>query len=311
MFSSRKAVVEIDDVPTKWIFEHYLRLQEKLTGQDVRIKSIFNEFDNDPSMYVFFSSKTNDYRFKCFSTGKTGSGIDLVKHLYDLNYRDAVLKLVDEYKAFLNKEDYVSTPVIPVERWSIDSYKTRSWTTDDAKYWTQFNIGSKLLEKYNVKPLAEYVLSRGMESFSRKGSKVYGYFNANGDLCKIYQPGSEKKFLMIKNYIQGWDQVEGKELLLVCSSLKDIMSIKSLGIECDCVAPNSENSSIDSIVEWIKAYPKKYIIFDNDTAGIKAMEKYKKDYGIPFLHVDLSKDISDSIKDHGAKKVKQYLKEHL
>jgi hypothetical protein len=311
MFSSRKAVVEIDDVPTKWIFEHYLRLQEKLTGQDVRIKSIFNEFDNDPSMYVFFSSKTNDYRFKCFSTGKTGSGIDLVKHLYDLNYRDAVLKLVDEYKAFLNKEDYVSTPVIPVERWSIDSYKTRSWTTDDAKYWTQFNIGSKLLEKYNVKPLAEYVLSRGMESFSRRGSKVYGYFNANGDLCKIYQPGSEKKFLMIKNYIQGWDQVEGKELLLVCSSLKDIMSIKSLGIECDCVAPNSENSSIDSIVEWIKAYPKKYIIFDNDTAGIKAMERYKKEYGIPFIHVDLSKDISDSIRDHGAKKVKEYLKEHL
>ena len=311
MFSSRKAVVEIDDVPTKWIFEHYLRLQEKLTGQDVRIKSIFNEFDNDPSMYVFFSSKTNDYRFKCFSTGKTGSGIDLVKHLYDLNYRDAVLKLVDEYKAFLNKEDYVSTPVIPVERWSIDSYKTRSWTTDDAKYWTQFNIGSKLLEKYNVKPLAEYVLSRGMESFSRRGSKVYGYFNANDDLCKIYQPGSEKKFLMIKNYIQGWDQIEGKELLLVCSSLKDIMSIKSLGIECDCVAPNSENSGIDSIVEWIKAYPKKYIIFDNDTAGIKAMERCKKDYGIPFLHVDLSKDISDSIRDHGAKKVKEYLKEHL
>jgi len=311
MFSSRKAVVEIDDVPTKWIFEHYLRLQEKLTGQDVRIKSIFNEFDNDPSMYVFFSSKTNDYRFKCFSTGKTGSGIDLVKHLYDLNYRDAVLKLVDEYKAFLNKEDYVSTPVIPVERWSIDSYKTRSWTTDDAKYWTQFNIGSKLLEKYNVKPLAEYVLSRGMESFSRGGSKVYGYFNANDDLCKIYQPGSEKKFLMIKNYIQGWDQIEGKELLLVCSSLKDIMSIKSLGIECDCVAPNSENSGIDSIVEWIKAYPKKYIIFDNDTAGIKAMERCKKDYGIPFLHVDLSKDISDSIRDHGAKKVKEYLKEHL
>jgi len=311
MFSSRKAVVEIDDVPTKWIFEHYLRLQEKLTGQDVRLKSIFNEFDNDPSMYVYFSSRTNDYRFKCFSSGNSGSGIDLVKHLYKLNYRDAVLKVVDDYKAFLNKEDYVAEPVVPVERWSIDSYNTRSWTTDDAKYWTQFNIGSKLLEKYNVKPLAEYVLSRGMESFSRKGSKVYGYFNANDELCKIYQPGSEKKFLMIKNYIQGWDQVEGKELLLVCSSLKDIMSIKSLGIECDCVAPNSENSGIDSIVEWIKAYPKKYIIFDNDPAGIKAMERCKKDYGIPFLHVDLSKDISDSIKDHGAKKVKEYLKEHL
>lgn len=311
MFSSRKAVVEIDDVPTKWIFEHYLKLQEKLKGQDVKLKSVFNEFDNDPSMYVYMCSRSNTYKFKCFSSGYHGNAINLVQLVCKLDYRNAILKIIEDYKAFLSNEDYVHTPIVAVPKWSVDSYNIRSWTKDDANYWTQFNIGSKLLEKYNVKPLAEYVLSRGIESFSRKGSKVYGYFNAKDELCKIYQPGSEKKFLMIKNYIQGWDQIEGKELLLVCSSLKDIMSVKSLGIDCDCIAPNSENSSIDCIIEWIKAYPRKYIIFDNDAAGIKTMERYKKEYGIPFIHVNLSKDISDSIRDHGAKKVKEYLKEHL
>jgi len=311
MFSSRKAVVEIDDVPTKWIFEHYLKLQEKLKGQDVKLKSVFNEFDNDPSMYVYVCSRSNTYKFKCFSSGHHGNAINLVQLVCKLDYRNAILKVIEDYKAFLSNEDYTHTPIVAVAKWSVDSYNIRSWTKDDANYWTQFNIGSKLLEKYNVKPLAEYVLSRGIESFSRKGSKVYGYFNAKDELCKIYQPGSEKKFLMIKNYIQGWDQIEGKELLLVCSSLKDIMSVKSLGIDCDCIAPNSENSSIDCIIEWIKAYPTKYIIFDNDAAGIKTMERYKKEYGIPFIHVNLSKDISDSIKDHGAKKVKEYLKEYL
>ena len=311
MFSSRKAVVEIDDVPSKWIFEHYLKLQEKLKGQDVKLKSVFNEFDNDPSMYVYMCSRSTTYKFKCFSSGHHGNGINLVQLVCKLDYRNAILKVIEDYKAFLSNEDYVHTPTVAVPKWLIDSYEVRSWTKDDANYWTQFNIGSKLLEKYNVKPLAEYVLSRGIESFSRKGSKVYGYFNTKDELCKIYQPGSEKKFLMIKNYIQGWDQIEDKELLLVCSSLKDIMSIKSLGIDCDCIAPNSENSSIDCIIEWIKGYPKKYIIFDNDLAGIKTMKRYNKEYGISFIHVDLSKDISDSIRDHGAKKVKEYLKEHL
>lgn len=311
MFSSRKAVVEIDDVPSKWIFEHYLKLQEKLKGQDVKLKSTFNEFDNNPSMYVYMCSRSNTYKFKCFSSGHHGNAINLVQLVCKLDYRNAILKVIEDYKAFLSNEDYVHIPTVAVAKWSVDSYKIRSWTKDDANYWTQFNIGSKLLEKYNVKPLAEYVLSRGIESFSRKGSKVYGYFNVKDELCKIYQPGSEKKFLMIKNYIQGWDQIEGKELLLVCSSLKDIMSVKSLSIDCDCIAPNSENSSIDCIIEWIKGYPKKYIIFDNDLAGIKTMERYKKEYGIPFIHVNLSKDISDSIRDHGAKKVKEYLKEHL
>ena len=38
------------------------------------------------------------------------------------------------------------------------------------------------------------------------------------------------------------------------------------------------------------------------------MYKYHEEYGLPYLLLDLSKDISDSVKDHGAKKVKEYFK---
>jgi len=44
---------------------------------------------------------------------------------------------------------------------------------------------------------------------------------------------------------------------------------------------------------------------------LKQWKNIRKIMEFHFIHVDLSKDISDSIKDHGAKKVKQYLKEHL
>jgi hypothetical protein len=107
------------------------------------------------------------------------------------------------------------------------------------------------------------------------------------------------------NYLQGWDQIEGKDRLFVCSSLKDIMSFRSLKIEGDYIAPQSENSQIHCYIDWIQSYPEKYIIFDNDTPGLSVMMKYEEVYKIPYLHLKLSKDISDSIKDYGARTVKQ------
>jgi hypothetical protein len=119
----------------------------------------------------------------------------------------------------------------------------------------------------------------------------------------------DKKFMNFSRYIQGWDQLEGTPRLFICSSLKDIMAMKSLGIIGDYIAPSSENSSIEPIMHWIQEeYPKKYVIFDNDDAGKRMMEKYKKEYDLPYLMLDLSKDISDSVKEHGAKKVKECFK---
>ena len=87
------------------------------------------------------------------------------------------------------------------------------------------------------------------------------------------------------------------------------MAMKSLGIVGDYIAPSSENAGLDSIKNWIQEeYLDKYVIFDNDDAGKKGMYKYYEEYDIPYLLLDLSKDISDSVKDHGAKKVKEYFK---
>jgi hypothetical protein len=304
MFSSKKALIEIQNIPDAWIFKYYLKLHTELTGQSEKIKSIFNPKDNDPSMYVFVN-RDGRYRYKCFSTGIGGSSIDLVMRLFELDYKDAVAKIINDYHNDDGLKEQL--PIVPPSKWILDDYQTRAWSTADARFWSAFNIGSEMLEHYNVKPLASYSMHRdGNDHFSLSRPMMYGYFTSKGELYKLYQPNSTNKFMtFMPNYLQGWDQIEGKDRLFVCSSLKDIMSFRSLKIEGDYIAPQSENSQIHCYIDWIQSYPEKYIIFDNDTPGLSVMMKYEEVYKIPYLHLKLSKDISDSIKDYGARTVKQ------
>jgi DNA primase len=89
------------------------------------------------------------------------------------------------------------------------------------------------------------------------------------------------------------------------------MSLYSLGIEGNIIAPSSENARINLVKDWVDLHKEKYTIFDNDPAGIKAMQNYEEMYNIPYLLIPLSKDISDSVKDHGAKTVKTVIKSML
>lgn len=88
------------------------------------------------------------------------------------------------------------------------------------------------------------------------------------------------------------------------------MSIKSLKLQVDVIAPDSENTMIkaETMEELNEKYKKIIILFDNDEAGIKSMQTYKEKY--PFIEtavLPMSKDVSDSIKDFGAKEVRNRL----
>ena len=302
MFSSRKAIVHSTDIPSSWIFEHYLKLDVKLTGQNHRLKSIFNSNDNDPSMFVYLSG--NQYYFKCFSTGKQGDAYNLIQMLYDCDFATAFNMVKEAYLA--NDVIRFADHITPESKWIISKYQVKSkWDKTDAAYWSKYNIGSKILEKFNVAPLSSYTMVKDGESFTVNKSKVYGYFTAAGELHKIYRPEEEYRFMTVKSVIQGWDQISSNtDRLFICSSLKDVMSLYSLGMSGNIIAPPSENNRIDVIKDWVSLHKEKYTIFDNDPPGLKAMEMYQDIYDIPYLLLPLSKDLSDSVKDHGARKVK-------
>lgn len=317
MLRVKSLVTNITQIPREWIFEHYLQLPEKLTGQDVKIKSVFNPNDRTPSMYIYFSN-CQYYKFKDFSTGKAGDFLDLVVYLFNLSSRgEATIKIMNDYNSFIAEhgvEEKIT--IVPKARFHFKNAETRSWTNIDQKFWTKFNIGSKMLEMYNVKPIENYTLEKEEDGETKQivinNGLIYGFHRSNGNLYKIYQPYvKDYKFLKIADYTQGMDQLTLKKpYLVICSSLKDIMSFNSLGYNnVEAIAPDSENVTIPetTIIALRHKYKDMCTIFDNDPPGIESMNKYFKKYGIQGIRLILSKDLSDSVRDYGAAKVREVL----
>lgn len=318
MLSTKNVVANVNDVPIEWVFENYLQLNEKLTGQGINMKSPFST-DFRPSLYVYVSEFSNKYKFKDFSTGKNGDGVSLVQSLFEYPTRGrAAGKILYDYAEYCKKspEDYSKREFKIVKRFAIIEHSVRCWTTPDKKFWSQFGIGTTLLNHYNVKPILEYRLAReengNLVTIPIKGRCVYGYFRADGTLYKIYQPYSTtNKFLKVTDYIQGTDQLTmSVPYLVLCSSLKDVMGFKALGYtKAEAVAPDSENSLIPAhiISSYLHKYKAVCTLFDNDNAGKLSMARYYEHFKLSSVLLPMSKDLTDSIRDFTIPKVRQEL----
>jgi hypothetical protein len=318
MISTKNLICDLTDVPREWVFEHYLNLTEKLTGQDIKMKSIFNTREKTPSMCIYLD-RNGIYKYKDFSSGNGGDAISLVQTLFNLPSRgSASYKIVEDYNQYVLNNDY--NPIKSYKQHSkfkVTDYEMRHWNTLDQKYWMGFHIGSRLLSRYNVVPLEYYIMQKtdendSVSSMTIKGNYIYGYFREDGTLYKIYQPKvKESKFIKVRDYIQGTEQlVFDKPYLIITSSLKDLMAYHKLKISnSEAIAPDSENTMIpENIMSSISSkYQGVCVLFDNDEAGIRAAEKYKLRYGFDYVVLELEKDLSDAIKVHGIDKVRESL----
>ena len=317
MISTKNLVSDLQDVPKEWVFEYYLNLKEKLIGQDIKMLSAFNVKDKVPSMFIYCTG--GYYKFKDFSSGFQGDALELVKALFNLSSRGhAANKIINDYQEYLLHNDVPAVVEFKFhDKFKVVDYEMRHWNTQDSKFWTSFKIGSSLLAKYNVVPLSFFTMEKKEENgsmLSYKFSKAYtyGYFREDGELYKIYMPKvTEKKFIKVQNYVQGIDQLKYEaKYLVITSSLKDLMCFNKLGIgNVECIAPDSENTMIGESVmgKLSKQYSKIIVLFDNDEPGIKAAQRYKDKYGYDYVILDMSKDLSDSVKDYGIEAVRDKL----
>ena len=302
-------ISSIDDIPSEWVFNHYLPLPEELTGQDVKISSVFTTNDKTPSMFVFYSSQKSIYLFSDFSTGKKGNSVDLVRELFTLeNNWQAIQKIESDFK---KHGHYTPKEFVIRERYKLVTYALRNWNNLDAKFWGAYSINSDILSKYNVSPLKSFTLSNGDNTFDVNNVLMYGYFRKDGSLYKVYQPGKDNKFFKAAKYIQGVDQLTFKtSYLIICSSLKDMMAFLRLKINnAEVIAPDSENVIIpERIINVLKErYTKIITLLDNDEAGFRSMQEYKKVYDIDFVHFKYEKDLSDCVKIHGLQSTRELL----
>jgi hypothetical protein len=313
-FSTIKHKTNDFPVPNEWIFENFLNLPEKLGGQSVSIKSIFNKADTNPSMIIYLHN-SGRYKFNDFSSGISGDGVDLIQKLFKLKTRqDAFNKALELYQSADNNE-YEKVDIIKTEK-NIVSYEVREWNEYDVKYWTAYKLDSSDLDRYNVKALSSYTFEiksgDNIELKTFNNTYSYGFFRKDDSLYKIYNPKNKiAKFIKVKNYIQGHDQLKLKyKWLMICSSLKDAMAFSKLKLPIECIAPDSENTMLSE--KQINLYKSKYkiisVLFDNDTAGKKAALKYKEMFDLPIVNFDVEKDLAECIKQHGIKNTKLFIK---
>lgn len=298
-------------IPREWVFEHYLHLGVCLSGQDVNILSVFNSKDTKPSMFVYVDRTTRRYMYKDFSSDKGGDGTDLVQNLFNLTTRgEAAHKIISDYNKYVlsDVKAYAREQFKLREKYKVVAHQTRPWSVMDKKYWTAYYIGSDILNFYKVVPLSEYLLRKEengkVSEILIKVHRAYGYFKEDGTLYKIYQPNNkDSKFIKVLAHIQGYEQLTFKvPYLVICSSIKDMSALKRLKFSnIEMIAPDSENSLIDAeVIAFLKTkYKAICTLFDNDTAGIKSMERYHEQLGLPFAHLQIEKDLAECLKTHG------------
>ena len=317
MISTKNLISGITDVPVEWVFEYYLNLNERLTGQDIKILSVFNPKDKVPSMCVYHSN--GSYKFKDFSSSFQGDNLELVRYMFNLEHRwQAASKITSDYQDYVtNNQRRFEFETVSQDRYKVVDYEIRHWQEHDEKYWTRFHIGSKMLDFYNVMPLSFYVMEKiqtdgNAKSFKHANGFIYGYFKNDGTLYKIYKPmDKERKFAKVQNYIQGSEQLTfDKKYLVITSSLKDLMAFRKLQIkDIEVIAPDSENSMLaeTTMSKLIRQYKKIFVIFDNDEPGIKAAKRYHSKYDIPYIILPLEKDIAEAVEKHGIEETRNNL----
>jgi hypothetical protein len=229
----------------------------------------------------------------------------------------AAYKILEDYQIYVKNNTIAVVDILYHDKYKVVDYEMRHWTNFDQTYWMGYKIGSAILNRYNVVPLAFFTMSKndldGTEiSHTFKKNYLYGYFRDDGSLYKIYMPkNADKKFIKVENYIQGTDQLRHDcKYLLITSSLKDLMAFNRLGISnIEAIAPDSENTMIGekAIGELKPHYEKIIVLFDNDEPGIKAAQRYKDKYGFNTILLPMEKDLSDSVKEHGVDKVREVL----
>lgn len=298
---------DVKDIDPCWVYSHYLNIPlEEFNGGSIKVSTPFKD-EKEPSFIIYY--KDGKLLFRDFSSGKSGDCFNLVQYLleHSQGYKSS---LFEAFRTIL--KDYnkwaMSGGVLTINKlaekptYKVVAHEKRLWDTSDQEYWLDYKLGSKILDWGRIHPLSFYTMSNGTEHFTIRGENIYGYFDKNGDLVKVYQPKNLGfRFTNVKKYIAGSEHERGYDTLIIASSWKDALSIWNLGIEVDIHVHNAENNNFEK--SYLKDIKKRYrfimSLLDNDDTGIKAMLKYKEEHGINYCYVPLKKDIADSVKAYG------------
>lgn len=295
--------------------ETYLEYYLSIPVKKGLFKSPLRE-DKSPTC-AFYRNSLGDIIFKDFSGHFSGNFIKVVMFKYDCCYQKAM-------KIIANDFGYIECPKLqknpkPIE-YSQSEFKdsgeaiiqieAQDFTEDELQWWEQYGITEKILKKFRVFSCKTVFLNGRIFTKSNSKHPIFGYYRGKNEnkteLWRIYLPkhrSKEPRFLSNWKSImlQGAKQLpKSGDLLVITKSLKDCMTLYSLGITA--IAPNSENLFLtESQFNKLKTRFKHIVLFyDNDKAGIHNMNKFKKEVDCVWIPRKYDvKDISDFYAKYG------------
>lgn len=287
----------------------------KLEIKTKLIKSPFRD-DKNPTC-SFYYSKSNRLYLHDFATEEHIDIFEAVKKLFRINYAEAIKKIISDKDRFEIDEYEESRKENKIEFILADS--------SHLDYFNRYHITRETLLKYNVYPAKTIYMNEEAIAKGTKTNPIFCYLFPSGNI-KTYRPltkDKSKKWAGNSNAkdIAGLKQLPKKgKILFVTSSLKDVMTLHTLGY--NAIAFNGEGYGIsgDSAVimeETLSKLEKRfeYIIFymDNDAPGINFGTKLHLKYNKKFIYnpATKEKDLSDFVHKEGIFKAKRLIKKLL
>ncbi len=278
--------------------------------------------DSRPSVSIALIG--NNLLYKDFGyDGHTFNCFGYVMQKFNISFIEALRLIASDFNLKLTSSSpvvtsHTATSKLYPKKHSKIQIKSREWGNNDYYYWgVRYQIPKKLLIKYNVIPISYFWVNNARFKVD------FGYaFKFSDTGYKIYQPYEveSKWFSNIGgDVIQGYTQLpEEGELLIVTSSLKDVLVLTTMGY--NAIAPQSERVMSEDLVLKLKdRFRNIVVLYDNDfnseinpgqTAAKRMCDKYSlSNIVIPETYE--CKDISDLVDAHGFEVGEQLIKELL
>lgn len=269
----------------------------------VSIKSILRK-DSNPST-SFFRGKDNQIFYHDYALGKTWNCFSLLRDYWGCSMREVRNRILDDF--YLGEHTPIDfTPIIQEHqstkkpRHTLIQFKPKPWTKKALKYWKDYEITKKELEREEVYLIDELYInkniipSEGLDRFAylvRDDKKVY---------VKVYTPHSKINKWMSNIPLSvpfNLNTLEKGGTLYITKAKKDLIILKKLFK--NVIATQNENikSLKSSLIKSIKEdFSRVIVIFDNDPTGLSNLRKFKE-IGFDTFHIPIEERERFNIKD--------------
>ena len=300
------------------------------------ISSPLREDDDNPSFSLFERDRT--VFWKDFGTGTTGTAVTLMAKLWNVTYKEALLKIKLDTQARIPKFDLIRRykGKIHITSSSSIKVKVRPWKDWDREFWNSFGISEKFCKWCNVYPISHAFFKKKDETGKEHTITVpmdkyaYAYFEwkDSKESIKLYQPFSQTMKWLSKHDASVWDlwkqafnwaDKKSNEVLVITSSRKDAMCIwENLKIPAMSLQGEGYIPKPQVMKQVLNKFKTVYLWYDNDFKhkednpgqdnAKKLIEMYPELKNVCIPDVYQCKDPSDLVKSWGVQMLKEVWK---